>query len=310
MTEKVFNHEVTAGLLRGWCAKDARDKDGLWYWDLSGAQSKPIFERGRNARFAGVDFLYVGNNKGRPLSVAVEDGLGTHENLLARFVQRLWKRSLANDREGHALARGALAGILGFSNRGAWSITGLSELFDLSDEQRLEFLEDQFSAVMNSFSHWDFVFFQEAPASLLICDAPLFDLRLVADRAHYLKTDTVLMPLGPSAAMIGIKSDRKGAPRQSKHSHWTKPIDCEGLDIQISISKVPLSNQMTELFNQFTLHRARRWVVAKTENELLAQTAFLQQDNLLKRIETDSVVITNGGQFFERRNLKPPLSND
>lgn len=293
MSEKVFNHEVTAGLLRGWCSKDAHGKEGLWHWDLSSKNSKPTFEEGKKAKFAGVDFLYVGENKEQPLRVDIEDGLATHENHLVRFTQKLWDRSIANDEQGVAMAQRALSGILGFDNRGAWNITELSRQFNLHDEQRLKFIEEQFTAVMNSFSHWDFVFFKDTSAPLLICDAPLFDLRLGAKTLPKMSRNIVIMPLGPRAAVLGTKSNREGSPKEPKNSHWTESINCKALDIQISISEAALTPQMTNCLNNFTLHRARRWIAATTENQLSTHAAFLQPDKLQQRIKKDSMIMTN-----------------
>lgn len=123
MPEKVFNHEVPAGLLKGWCSENEKGKSGVWYWDLQGFAEKPMFQHGHRAPFAAQNYLYVGNYGGKPLSTDIENQLACHENRLARFVQRLWKQDLSDDPQGKKLAQEALGAIFCLAVRGAWGIS-------------------------------------------------------------------------------------------------------------------------------------------------------------------------------------------
>lgn len=300
VTEKVFNHEVTRSLLLGWLYEGDRGDEGLWHWDLRGAARKPTFEVGKKAKFAGLDYLYVGNNDGRPMSSAIEDGLGRHESFLARFVHRLWRQDLESDSKGIQLAHSALAAILGFGNRGAWSVEGLSTLFELNDEQRIKFLDQQLTTAVNSFTSWDFQFFQDSELPLLIGDTPLFDLRLGGDRLPGINTNVMLMPLGPRAAVIGTSSGQARHQLPVRRRHWTSQIDCRELGIQVTFAEGPLPASSAGFFNHSALHRARRWLVASSERELLASSELLQPEQVQARMKGDTVAVLKDGTVVGR----------
>lgn len=292
---KIFNHEVTAGLLRGWLSKK-NEKDGIWHWDIGSNAIEAKFEEGKKAKFAGVDYLYVGNFDGRALDVTIEDALALHESDLVRFTKKLWAEQAHNNNSDLLLAEKALAAIFGFANRGAWSLFGVSKALQLDEVGRIQFLNDQLQFVANSFGGWHFVFYQHSEVPLFIGDMPFFDMRHLRDRLPDENTNTCLMPLGPSALMIGYrpKGELQNIFLEGQQFDWEHPVDIKALNINLTIATTPLPPTLATLSNHFAKHRARRWLVASSEEQLSKESDFLSPDQVQNRILTDTISIIDG----------------
>ncbi|PCE32689.1 hypothetical protein BZL54_08535 [Burkholderia ubonensis subsp. mesacidophila] len=268
---------------------------------MAGAGVAPEFEEGRRAKFAGVDSLYVGDVGGRPLDVTIENRLARYESDLVRLARALWDKTLLAGDAGQGVMKRALLGIFGYVNRGAWSVLGTSSFLSLSDQARLEYLNEQFTAAARSFAGWDFLFFKDSKTRLLICDSPLFDLRAAADRMDGMDSRCCLMPLGPRGAVVAWKSERK-LP-EIPVLHWFDRFDPDVLGIETRLVEGPLPDKLAEMCNTFALHRARRWIAASSENELLAHSKFLQPTEVEQRVNTDTLVVYTPASHIARSKL-------
>lgn len=307
MSEKVFNHEVTAGLLRGWLGRDAKSRQGIWYWNLHEGVDAPSFEEGKKANFAGHDFLYVGNKSGEPITTVMEDMLAKHESSLVKLAQALWEKR-ATQSSVDKWAPLALTAILTGAFRSNWSISKIGALLALDEQARMHYIADQFRATLLLYRGWEFDFFQDTAAPLLICDAPFFDMRIRQDSLEDQVGDVCMMPLGPHAYMMGSRSARPISNRPILAPTLGEPLDLASWGITVKLARQSVPERLVELTNKFTLHRARGWIVAATEKQLLDHQKFLQPTELAKRVALDTAVVQDGnGRILARLDDIEPV---
>lgn len=293
---KIFNHEVTAGLLRGWWNEDVQ---GLHYWNLRENGVDACYEKGKKAKFAGHDYLYVGNQNNLPVDLAFEDGIAKHEQRLVTLANALWQGK--GDQQLLAkYAQTALPAITASAVRSKWGLDGVGKVLQLDERKRVAWLKNNFETTYKSYLNWDFTFWQSTDAPLLICDSPLFDFRWRMDSADD-NMRFCFMPLGPHAAVTGAPSFRRNM--YSPATVLGKVKNPPPANNSFSLAKISLPLNIVSHFNTLTLHRARGWVVAKSREELLKHADFLQPHNLAERIKSDTVIELRNGIVSKRSPL-------
>lgn len=197
---------------------------------------------------------------------------------------------------------GALSAIFSLLVRSSWSVVSVNKLLKMTEGERLAYLSNQLTAAARNFQGWDFFLFDSTEKVLTICDSPLFDLRVSADRFPHLDNQTCIMPLGPEAAIVGRMSGRlvTASPRALA---WGNKIDLEAMDMTITLSPKALSRKMGECLNAFNVQRARRWIVARNRDQLLEESGLLQPAELDKRIATDTLLLSINGRPSRRLPL-------
>ncbi len=269
------NHTVPKALLKRWRTKEDAQ---IGHWVLDCVSGQIAFKIGTEASFAISEFRYVPvrMHAGKPAyrDEIVEDWFSKGENHLASITDRLLKRqSLQN----HGNAVGAFiqaAILLGF--RSAYEYEMLGHLLasadtSLVDDEVARRVVDLFrltySQKLKQFANWDYQIVPSTTESLLVCDRPMFDMTL-----HCLEQEVLVIPLAPSVMLIA-----------------TPPSDRSRKNLKFIVSDKTTSN-IVSLTNQFTVKRARQFVVGLPE-QLEAVKSMFETSKFQQRKATDRLVL-------------------
>jgi len=117
---------------------------------------------------------------------------------------------------------------------------------------------------------WNWKVFTNLPVALLTSERPCFDMRMRAGE----KYSKIGMPLSPRRMLMGAPPDAEFPPG--------------------TISIIDVSAQSPSLWhtwNKFTVERARQWIVATDEEQLLVRLESFSPENYQMRVETEKRVI-------------------
>lgn len=274
---KKETHEVAKGYLKRWKNTDGK----LWVFDI---ESQSIQERSLEATFAVEDFLYV------PLVDGIrddstEDWFCKAENELARFIKKLSKRDFHTPLHHEKLFLTVL-GIVGLCHRSSYELrmieravesdqdlrTKLGINLDSSEARHIFAVENMINLITKQtelFCTGAISIAYDYKSDLLVCDRPGFDMTV---RGHGVN----VIPLGPKEMMyIELGSER---PPSFVHG--------------VSYFQVQNEQSIVDTVNHFTIERARKWVVARTRQQLEEIAPQLSKELVAKRQLTDRMVFT------------------
>ena len=249
-------HEVMHPLrpfLRNWVWEHGQI--GTRYLDCSDGEVK--FDEGKKARFAAEKIFYVSL---KTEADAQASGPATHEGGLARFLQAA---QIGKPEEAGSVADVQRAvqdcvelGLVCAYQRDAQRALArhaLEPLFE--DEIRAEVIKEirrMYVGLREQLALYDFTVFCGLPAPLLISESPFIDWRVRAKPAQ----PFVSLPLGPYCLLVGTPSGKKSR---------AGPV----------LWKTVVAMGPFKEHNPFIVEAARLWLVATTEDQLLAlQTRF------------------------------------
>src|SRR5512135_2698903 len=233
-------------ILRNWVWEHGRV--GTRYLDCRTGELK--FDDGKKSRFSDEPIFYV------PLDDdGVDPGPAVHEGALARFLRaaQLGKPEDAGpvaDVQRAVQECIALGLVCAYQNgaREALARYRLEPMFE--DEIRAAVVSDiraRFVGVRAQLALYDFTVFHSLPASLLCNEAPFIDWRVRAKPVQ----PFVSLPLGPYCLLVGTPSGKKS---RAGPVLW-KTAAVMG----------PFRDH-----NRYIVERARAWIVASSDDELLA----------------------------------------
>ena len=116
MSVKRRNHEVPKGLLKNWLSSRGVD-EGFHYVDLSTHDLR--FEKGKEAKFAITDYLYVPERKEGKRDDALENWFSVDENGLAQFARSAAAGKLQSFKNPKFLNQ-AIRGCIALGSRNAY----------------------------------------------------------------------------------------------------------------------------------------------------------------------------------------------
>lgn len=225
---------------------------GTRYLDCSNGEIK--FDEGKKARFAAGTIFYVSLAKDAD-DAALQAGPPIHEGALARFLRAA---QLGRPEEAGPVAdvqRAAqdcveLGLVCAYQHdaQRAHARWALEPMFD--DEIRAEVIKDirrLYLGLREQLALYDFTVFHGLPSPLLISDSPFIDWRVRAKPAQ----PFVSLPLGPFCLLVGTPSGKKSR---------AGPV----------LWKTVASMGPFKDHNRHIVESARLWLVATTDEELLA----------------------------------------
>lgn len=237
-------------LLRNWLWEHGRV--GMRYLDCPSGEVK--FDEGKQARFAREDFIHV------PLGERADEAETPviHQGALARFLRAA---QMGKPEEAGSVAdvqRAVqecvdLALLCAYQQQAHQAIARyrLEPMFE--DEIRAAVVSDirsRYVGVRAQLALYDFTVFQNLPTPLLLCDAPFIDWRVTAKPVQ----PFVSLPLGPYCLLVGTPSGKKS--RAGPVLWKTAPVMGPFRD-----------------HNRYIVAGARAWIVAISDEELLALQA-------------------------------------
>ncbi|MHB1667615.1 MAG: hypothetical protein ACYCSR_05500 [Thiomonas sp.] len=235
--------------LRNWVWEHGRV--GTRYLDCT--QGEVRFDEGKKAHFASETHLYVSLLKDAAAAASVAPVI--HEGGLVRLLRAAQQGRPAEAGSPAEVQRAVqdcveLAVISAYQRDAEEARTryALEPMFD--DEIRAAVIEDVrriWVGVREQLLRYDFTIFHGLPQPLLISDAPFIDWRMRAKPALPL----VSMPLGPHSLLVGTPSARtsRSAPLLWKEAPVMGPFRDH---------------------NQYQVDSARRWLVATSDEMLVA----------------------------------------
>jgi hypothetical protein len=236
--------------LKNWVWEHGRV--GTRYLDCSDGQVK--FDDGKKARFAAESIFYV------PLGADTDAAAGAtapviHEGALARFLRaaQLGKPDEAGsvtDIQRAAQDSVDLALVCAYQQEAQQALAtyALEPMFE--DEIRTAVVRDirtKYVGLRAQLELYDFTVFHGLPSPLLISEAPFIDWRVRARPVQ----PFVSLPLGPYCILVGTPSGKKSRPGPVL---W-KTVGAMG----------PFKDH-----NKYLVEAARLWIVATTDDQLMA----------------------------------------
>jgi hypothetical protein len=264
---------VPRGLLKNWKGFQ-EGKAGFHYHDLSDFRTK--FEVGEKAKFAIIEYLYVPHDEEGVRNDELEDWLSVDESglaVLSKIAQDGQPDAITNDKVIKQAIRACVA--LGYRNAYQFYVVG--ELLRRngvpveSGDVHREMVKNAWETYRTKFAqllNWDYHIFYDLPLNLLINERPFHDWTISRT-----PQPLVTMPLGPSAMLVGKP------PADTKRRYST-----------VSWRAISSRPKLAEMHNDFVLETARQWVVARTEDQLIAVAPKLTEDHLEKRKALDRYV--------------------
>lgn len=244
-------------LLKNWIWEHGRI--GTRYLDCTDGEIR--FDEGKKSRFAAEPYIYVPLDK-EVDNAASAEGPAIQEAGLARFLRAA---QLGKPDEAGSVAEVQRA-VLDCLDLGLFSAyqPGAQQAFArytqepmFDDEIRAAVVDDvrrDYAGMREQLALYDFSVLYGLPAPLLIGDAPFIDWRVSASPA----LPFVSLPLGPYCLLVGAPSGRSS---RTGHVVW-KSVSAMG----------PLKDH-----NRYIAQRARLWLVATTDDQLVAvQGRFAQ----------------------------------
>lgn len=225
---------------------------GTRYLDCVDGEIK--FDDGKKARFAAERIFYVSLRKDAD-AAAHAAGPAIHEGTLARFVRaahlgKLEEAGVVADIQRAAQDCIELGLVCAYQQDAQRALArySLEPLFE--DEIRAAVIKDIRSAYLGlreQLALYDFTVFHGLPTPLLINESPFIDWRVQARPAQ----PFVSLPLGPYSLLVGTPSGRKS---RAGPVLW-KTVGSMG----------PFKDH-----NRYIVESARSWVVATTDDQLVA----------------------------------------
>lgn len=271
------NHEVGRSFLGPW--KDpGLPNNGIWLLDL---ETQKIESRSKDATFAVHSYLYVPSVNGQRDDRA-EDWLAGAEHALAQFIQRIAKKDFATPISAANYAK-VLLGLFSLSYRSGFEIKELERQLredeSLRNQMGVATEEDIHRTVVENMINVITLQVEQfigggaqvlfnCKAPILICDRPGFDMDVRS-------IPFAVVPLGPNA-MIMI--EKPGEGRLPLGISW---IEHDG------------NTRLIEMLNDFTIKRARSWVVASTKEQLERIRSEFTADKIKERAEKDTIKFTS-----------------
>lgn len=266
-TVKRRNHEVPKGLLRNWLGQDG-SKEGIHFIDLSNGKLR--FEQGKNANFAITDFLYVPERENGERDDGLENWFSVDEDGLAQFARRAGDGSLSSLSEKSV--NQAIRACIALGHRSAYSMyMAMSALGPSNGSRHITAVDNVVNSIAHKFQafrNWEFLILYDLPVSLFISERPFLDF---TPR----DADMVMMPLGPRSLMLG-----------------SPPSAANRAEMQINVQKATsIHRRIAEMHNHASIEMARQWVIAGTRAELGSIASDLTPEKVMKRRQTDRVII-------------------
>jgi hypothetical protein len=246
-------------ILKNWVWEHGRV--GTRYLDCTDGEIK--FDDGKKARYASESIFYVQLESDEHGS-ADETGPTIHEGALARFLRaaQLGKPEEAGSvvdvqRAAQDCVELGLVCAYQEDAQRALARYALEPMFE--DEIRVAVVADvraKYLGLRAQLALYDFTVFHGLPAPLLVSEAPFIDWRVRAQPVQ----PFVTLPLGPYSLLVGTPSGKKS---RAGPVLW-KPASVMG----------PFKDH-----NRLLVERARRWLVATSDDQLAAvQERFAVKD--------------------------------
>jgi hypothetical protein len=266
------NHEVPKGLLKNWLGSEGSD-EGLHHIDLADGELR--FEKGREAKFAITEHLYVPERVNGGRDDALENWFSIDENGLAPFARSAAAGTLATF-TSEKLINQAIRACIALGYRSAYgmfmAMSVLEPLTASRHEAAVANVVRSIGQKFRVFSTWQFLVLYDLPVPLLISERPFQDF---TPRGLAM----VAMPLGPRALMLGRPPDH---PSGSKMQLGVGPA-------------APEHQRIAKMHSQASIKMARQWVVAESRAELKAVQSELTPEKVLTRRRTDRVILSGVG---------------
>jgi len=291
---KKKNHEVTKGYLKRW----VNQVNQLWVFDI---ETQKIESRSLEAKFAIQDYLYVPEISGQRVD-ATEEWFAGAENELVRFINRVDTKDYTTPIKGNHLYL-TILGLIGLSLRSAYDLQSIDAQLladptlqeklgvDVSTETaRHRFIVENMIAVINRaverFCQANVTIVFGTKTSILTCDRPGADQTFMDGGMHFI-------PLGP-------------------HDYVFMDLSRPPPAITSGVMFAPSgpNEEIIRTINNQIISRARRWIVAKSKEELEAIALEITPEKIKKRILSDKKEFV-GLSEEERRwgwKLKDPSS--
>lgn len=268
MSVKRRNHEVPKGLLKNWLGNRGAEK-GFHYFDLTNHDLR--FEKGKGARFAITDYLYVPEREDGKRDDELENWFSVDENGLALFSRSAAAGNLQNFNNPKLLNQ-AIRGCIALGSRNAYSMYMVMKAMEPATHTLHELsvanVLDSIALKFRIFASWQFTVLYDLPVPLLINERPFME---ITPR----QLESVAMPLGPRTLLVGTPND---VPSET--------------EMKISwVQATREHHKIAKIVNHFTLEMARQWIVAESKEELSNLQLELSPEKLKKRMQTDQVIV-------------------
>ena len=266
-------HEVTQAFLRFWHTRH-EDKLGVWVFDLT--RQKIRFST--SFSFAEENYLYIPLNKGQR-DEGVEAWFSSIEGAMIKLIRRLETESFADPIHGNEL-QFVLLGLVSLAYRSGYQVKKLRDAilsnsewkkhFEVTsrDEAHLASVEIMLNMIIQQgelFYGGENSVLYNISCPLLICESPFFDMTSRGP-LH------AVGPITPSAAFMLDASRAQGGP-------------------SLSFAKAEGDNsKFCATLNDFTVMRARKWIVATSKEQLEKILPQLTPEKIAERKAKDKVV--------------------
>lgn len=272
---KKKNHTVPRGLLKNWVGK-SNGKVGLHYFDIIGGKQK--FEPGNKAKFAITDYIYVPIDADGKRDDELENWFSVDENGLAAVATTIFQKQVSQPIKPKLLAQFVRSCIaLGYRSDYQFLRSGAEHPFRSDQDtensvhnRAINNFKQLFSVKIEQFKDWRFTILYNLQKNLLIGDQPFFDATI-----RNPPTDFVSMPIAPNALLFGSST---GMPPDQIRS-------------SVAVVDASTNLKIVEKHNRFVIERARKWVVAKTPEELKAITSEFSAEKMSHRIGLERKVL-------------------
>jgi len=252
MTEAELMHPLRP-ILKNWVWEHGRV--GTRYLDCTDGEIK--FDDGKKSRYAAESIFYVPLDDHAEIAKA-DAVLSLHEGALARFLKaaqlgRPDDAGIVADVQRAVQDCVEIALVCAYQDdaRNALARYALEPMFE--DEIRAAVAADirrRHVALRNQLALYDFTVFHGLPAPLLVCESPFIDWRVHAQPVQ----PFVTLPLGPYCLLVGTPSGKKSR---------AGPVLWKSAAVM-----GPFKDH-----NRYIAKRARRWVVATSDDQLIALQA-------------------------------------
>ncbi|WP_177341067.1 DUF4238 domain-containing protein [Comamonas thiooxydans] len=274
------NHTVPKALLKRWLSQHEGSKG---YWTLDCASGDIRFEQGEKASFAISDYRYVPvrTTEGRApyRDEAVEDWFSKGENDLAFVTDLVLEKKPLGSFGKKILGFTEAAILLGFRSAYEYEmlervITDPGSALSQDDISRyvIDYFQKAYKYKLRQFANWDWQIIPAKDEDLLVCDRPLFDMTV-----NRLQEELLAIPLAPRLMLVAV-------PPKDRHRTISS----------LTVADVTTS-KIISLANNFTVQRARQFVVAASFEQLEQLKAEFSSEAFQARKATDRIVIQGPG---------------
>lgn len=289
---KKRNHEVTRGYLKRW----ANSENQLWVFDIPRQKIEPHPVK---AEFAIHDYLYVPEIGGQRIDDA-ENWFAGAEDELVKFIDRLNSKTYTKPIKAKSLYL-TLLGFIGLSLRSAYDLQRIdghlqsnltleNELnADISMEvARHRFRVENMIAIIDRearrFCQASVTLMFGTTNSLLVCDRPGADLAFLEGGMHFI-------PAGPNEYVV---MDLQRPPPAMTYG--------------VTFAQAGTDESFSKSINEHTISRARRWIIAKSKEELEAVANELTLEKVGQRSASDKITFIQLSEEQRKRGwrLKDP----